>query len=157
MAAQVISEIQLTSKKNTKSPVWQYFALRTNEEGGVIKQDVDKPVCKTCGKSVNAKSSNTTNLFQHLREHHPSLYAEVTPSVLKKKDGTTNQPTLSDIVAKSSKFSSNSLQVKELNRAVTFYLAKDAVPLFTVDRPGFRHMVAKLNPRYQLPSRRHFT
>ena len=48
-------------------------------------------------------------------------------------------------------------QAKELNRAVTYYLAKDAVPLSTADKPGFRHMVLKLNPRYQLPSRKHLS
>ena len=30
-------------------------------------------------------------------------------------------------------------------------------PLHTVDKPGFRQLVFKLNPRYQLPSRKHFT
>ena len=37
----------------------------------------DKPVCKVCGKCVLVKASNTTNLFQHLREHHPVIYAEL--------------------------------------------------------------------------------
>ena len=32
--------------------------------------------------------------------------------------------------------------------------AKDVVPL---DKPGFRHMVSKLNPPYQLLSRKHFS
>ena len=51
----------------------------------------------------------------------------------------------------------SSPQAKDLNRAVAYHIAKDAVPLSTVDRPGFRFMVSKLNPRYQLPSRRHFS
>ena len=44
-----------------------------------------------------------------------------------------------------------------MNLAVAYYLAKDAVPLCTVDKPGFRHFVLKLNPRYDLPSRKHFS
>ena len=30
-------------------------------------------------------------------------------------------------------------------------------PYYTVERPGFKKMVSKLNPRYKLPSRKHFS
>ena len=40
---------------------------------------------------------------------------------------------------------------------MTYYLAKDAAPISTVDKPGFRHLVSVLNPRYQLHTRRHFS
>ena len=40
---------------------------------------------------------------------------------------------------------------------MTSYIAEDTQPLSTVDRPGFKYMVTKLNPRYQLPSRKHFS
>ena len=67
----------------------------------------DKPVCRVCGKwhslasqpyystlapplekygwlarLVLGKASNTTNLFQHFREHHPMIYAELAPKKL---------------------------------------------------------------------------
>ena len=31
------------------------------------------------------------------------------------------------------------------------------LPIATVDKPGFRAMLHKFNPRYQLPSHNHFT
>ena len=127
--------------------------FRTSREGVVVDKEQDKPVCRTCGRSVQAKTSNTTNLFQHLREDHPSVYAEVAP----KKPERSVQRTLSEVTAKSSKYSSSGTQAKELNRAVAFYLANDGVPLSTVDKPGFRNLVEKMNPRYQLPTRRHFS
>ena len=70
---------------------------------------------------------------------------------------STSQATLNELVAKSAMYSSSGAQAKELNRAVTYHIARDAVPLCTVDKPGFQFMVSKLNPRYQLPSRRYFT
>jgi len=60
-------------KKNTKSSVWQNFALKATENGSVIENEQDRPICRFCAKSVLAKASNTTNLYQHLREHHPTV------------------------------------------------------------------------------------
>ena len=60
--------------KNTKSSVWQNFGLMANEDGRVIEKEQEKPICPTYGKGALAKGSNTTNLFQHLREHHPQIY-----------------------------------------------------------------------------------
>ena len=88
-----------------------------------------------------------------MREHHPSDYAEVAP----RKPERSVERTLSEVTAKSSKYSSSGTQAKQLNRAVAFYLAKDGVPLSTVDKPGFRNLVEQMNPRYQLPTRRHFS
>ena len=31
------------------------------------------------------------------------------------------------------------------------------MPVYTVTKPGFKHLISKLNPRYELPSRKHFT
>jgi len=53
-------------RKNTKSGVWQHFALKATENGSMIKNEQDQPICRFCGKGVLAKVSNTTNLYQHL-------------------------------------------------------------------------------------------
>jgi len=38
----------------------------------------------------------------------------------------------------------------ELNKTVIYYLAKDMQPLYAVERPGFKKLVAKLDPKYAL-------
>ena len=59
------------------------------------------------------------------------------------------------------KYLPSSSQAIYLDKAVAFCIAKDMLPLQLVDKPGFCHMVTKLNPHYNLPynlpSRRHFT
>ena len=110
-----------------------------------------------CEKCVLVKTSNTTNLFQHLHEHHPSVYVELGPRKQPKQVTSQLQPTLGSVVMKSALYSTGSSQAKDLNRAVTYHIAKDAVPLSAVDKPGFRFIVSKLNPCYQLPSWRHFS
>ena len=153
--AKLVCRAYMVKKRNTKIAVWQHFGLRATEEGVIVDKEQDKSVCRTCGTSMQAKGSNTTNLFQHIREHHPTIYAKIAPKA--SKQSPSAQACLSDMITKSTKYSPSSAQAKELNWAVTYYLAKDAVPLSTVDKPGFRHMVSKVNPRYHLPSRKHFS
>ena len=45
----------------------------------------------------------------------------------------------------------------ELNKTVAYYLAKDMQSLYAVERPGFKKLVAKVDPKYALPSRNHFS
>ena len=158
--AESVCGVFVVPKKNTKSSAWLYFSLPVTQDGKVIENEQDRPVCKVCGKHVLAKASNTTNLFQHLREHHPTAYAELGPKKVVKREyssSSSSQPTLGSIITSSTLYSSNSPQAKDLNRAVAYHIAKDAMPLSTVDKPGFRFMISKLNPRYHLPSRKHFS
>ena len=115
----------LVRKKNTKGSVWQNFGLMAKEDGRVIEKEQIMPICRTCGKGVLAKGSNTTNLFQHLREHHPQIYADLAPSSSKAKlssgNESTKQPTLEESITQSAKYLSDSAQAKKLNRAVTYY------------------------------------
>ena len=43
-----------------------------------------------------------------------------------------------------------------LNNAVAYFLAKDMQRYNTIEKPGFKAMVAKLNLRYKIPSWKHF-
>jgi len=160
MAEHVFS-VYLVKKPNTKSKVWQNFGIMATKDGKIIEREKDKPTCRMCGSGVQAKGSNTTNLFQHLRKHHPLIYSELAPPNKSKsveaEPRSSNQLTLTKTVTMSAKFSSDNLPAKELNRAVTYHFAKYSVPISTIDKPGFRQLVTKLNPRYHMPSRCHFT
>lgn len=56
-------------KKNATSPIWQYFGFTPDEKGEPA--DVTQAVCKLCSKVVPVKESQTTNMYVHLRGHHP--------------------------------------------------------------------------------------
>lgn len=60
-------------------------------------------------------------------------------------------------MSKGTKYDSKSPRARELNRAVAYYLAKDMQPFYSVEKPGFRNLVSKLDPRYVLPSRKCFS
>ena len=79
------------------------------EDNKVIEKEQEKPICRTCGKGVLTKGSNTTNLFQHLHEHHPQIYADLAPLASKVKSSSESeanmkQPTLSESIAGSAKY-----------------------------------------------------
>jgi len=153
------------------SPVWKYF---TSVEGdhGAFK-------CNICSKDVKAKDSSTTNLRAHLKKHHPIEFAALNPSPRPPSTGTSRSAASGDVAAASSLPSSSmtsagagskpSLTIidafnrgikyqrsdrtwQKLTDAVTFCIAKDAMPMSTVEKPGFRHLLETFDIRYTPPS-----
>ena len=164
------NEIVLVKKKNAKSIVWDYFGLEAEEDGTVSKQNESRPVCRKCYKRILCKGGNTSNLFSHLRDKHPVLFKEaskgkgtVATSSSREGDATTSGPTtrsqgtLSETIKRRQPYLTDSPKAQEINKAVAYYLAKDMQPYYTVERPGFKNLVSKLNPCYKLPSRKYFS
>ena len=86
----------------------------------------------------------------------PDAYSEIIPSSNKVCKPKQKQLTL-QVINKGKKYEAKSSCACELNKAVAYYLAKDMQPLYAVERPGFKKFVAKLDPKYALPSRNHFS
>ena len=116
-------------------------------------------MCKNCKKCVHAKSGNTSNLLAHIRDHHADLYTEVSKELQSSKRESSKhvQPSLCKTVERNIMYPNKSVEATTLNRAVAYYITKDMQPIYTVERSGFKFLVFKLNPRYNLPSRKHFT
>ena len=66
------------------------------------------------------------------------------------------QSTLLQSIERSAKYGAHSNIAQELNHAVTYFLVKDMQPMYTVERPSFKHVEPELTPCYELPSRKHF-
>ena len=99
--------------------------------------------------SSNIYANTTRNLSPSSSKAKLNIGNSITKS--------TKQTTLEESIAQSDKYLPDSAQAKELNHAVTYHIAKDSMPTSIVERPSFKYMLLKLNPRYQIPSRRHFT
>ena len=106
----------LGKKTNSRSVIWNYFGLRLDGDGRAINED--RPVCRKCKVSVSAKRGNTSNMFHHLRDHHPRLYKEAsTHQELGKKttDSTSGndagtQLTITETIDRTTKYPSQSPQ-----------------------------------------------
>ena len=69
--ASAVPEDRLVKKRNTKAAVWQYFRLETELD---MVKDPDLLVCRVCHVRVKTKHANTSNLYSHLKKHHPIEY-----------------------------------------------------------------------------------
>ena len=91
---------------------------------------------------VTAKNGNTSNLYSHLKTHHIELYNRLKPRGGRSGVGTTsqagpNQCTIAESFQKAQMLEEGSKEYKELTKGATFCLAKDILPLHTVEKPGF--------------------
>ena len=71
------TDVRIIQKPNTTSSIWNYFGVKADDNDVPIPDELEKPVCKLCNKSVSVKRSNTTNLHTHLKDKHLDAYAIV--------------------------------------------------------------------------------
>uniref|UniRef100_A0A9J8BL29 BED-type domain-containing protein n=1 Tax=Cyprinus carpio carpio TaxID=630221 RepID=A0A9J8BL29_CYPCA len=116
-----------------KSDVWKHFgfAVSKNAKGEKVV-DRQWTMCKHCHSKLRYNTGNTSNMQSHLTTHHPEKFAD---SLTKK------------ILARA----------QEITRYIAEYIACDLRPFSAVDGKGFKRLVAKLEPKYQMPSRAHFS
>ncbi len=151
---------ELVVKRGATATIWNWF--------GYKKSDAEQTtvICKICRKTVVTKSGNTSNLFHHLKHKHKPEYEECLKIREATEAATTSGPKGKKIPTQTkiaSAFSNcvpydkKSKRWNELTDAVAFCLAKDMLPFQTVEKDGFKRMIHKLDPRYNMPSRKYFS
>ncbi|KAI2662058.1 E3 SUMO-protein ligase ZBED1 [Labeo rohita] len=151
----IMASTNLVGKKGANSPIWQYFGFRTNERGQ--PRDTSEVVCRICGQVIRAKDAQTTNLHDHLRVHHPAEYSSLPVSSSRTTEPRRNQPTVSEVFAKITKYKRERERWKQCTDAVTRYLAKEMVSFNTVEKSTFKAMLQTFDKQYELPGRKYFS
>lgn len=149
------SEDLIPKKGNVSSVIWNWF--------GFVASDMEQtaPRCKVC-LAVATKGSCTTNLLQHLKQRHAAEW-ERCCSLRKEQDrgspstATTKQPSVLETFTNCIPYDKKGARWKAITDAVAMYIAKDMVPIYNVEKPGFIHLLKVLDPRYVLPSRKYFS
>ncbi|KAK0143586.1 Zinc finger BED domain-containing protein 1 [Merluccius polli] len=126
--------------------VWLYFGFR-KKEGNLDKTHA---ICKRCLVELKY-TGNTTNLANHLQRKHSITHTQVTTpnTVAEATPPVTNffPPTLSR----------TSKRALDVSSAIANFICKDMRPYSVVENEGFRDLLHKLEPRYVMPSRQHFS
>ncbi len=96
-------------------------------------------------------TGNTSNMQAHLRRHH--LHIDIS-STRKKPQKHETFPTDFRM-----KLQANSDRAQTINvtKSICVFMALDMRPFSVVENDGFTHLLSVLEPRYQLPSRPHFS
>lgn len=128
----------LEKKGNTTSIVWTWFGYGKND------QEQAKPVCKICRRLVPARTGNTTNLFNHLRRHHPCNYTEsvtlraqagttphaqpskatTSPVSIASRSGSAKQQSIQSCFTAIAPYEKQSKRSKNITSAITYCIAK---------------------------------
>ena len=157
-----MADSNLVPKRNAKSAIWDYFRFFPDVNGE--PKNLTQHICTICKKCVPVKDKQTTNFFGHIRVHHSSKAAKLSPTCTARSGAaaelSTNasrQPTISAAFAKSTKHKQGSERWAQCTRAVARYLAKESVPFQTVERESFKKMLATLDAQYEPPGRKYFS
>ena len=147
----------LVEKSGTKSLIWKHFGLLSDQEGKGMQPE--NPVCRICHNRVRAKTGNTSNLLSHLRNKHARHYRELRAQMEERavKPQSLSQPTLASVVVRSQLYDRSGRRWIQLTDAITNWIAEDGLPLYSVEKSGFKKLIAVFDPRYEIPSRNYFS
>ena len=121
----------------------------------------------TCNEVVsrggnNPKHFNTTNLCKHLQTHDKEYKEFCEKEATKNEEGklkkaNLKQLTLQSVAEKRKSYPSDHPCVKLLTYRVAEMISIDLQPFSLVEDNGFIRLVAELDPRFVLPSRRYLS
>lgn len=124
-----------------------------------LRSDVQQinVLCKVCLKTIATWCGSTTNLFQHLRQNHSVEWEEYVQlhnadasSCPTPKTSSKRQYTIA------TEFSNVIPYNKSLRWKEIYHIAKYMIPIYTVEKAGFKKLLNTIDPKCQLPSRKYF-
>ena len=123
--------MQLDRRPSKKAINFKNMLCQLQESKEGKANTTDTATCRHCKKSVKSKESNTTNLFSHLKFHHPMKYADEESSSSSKI--SSSQVTIKEALEKCKKYQRHGEKWEELTDSVTYCLAKDMLPMYSVE------------------------
>lgn len=141
----------MSSEKEKKSQIWKAFEI-TADEG--------RAKCRKCANvvkmgSCSSKSMNTTNLWSHLKIHHPSVYTTLTKQREKEKEKSIQQ-TLPGLLEKTRKWDNDDAKSKQIDKMIMEMIAVDDQPFSIVQHLGFQRLINQIEPRYTIKTEKYF-
>lgn len=100
-------------------------------------------------------------MFAHLKKHHPLSYKRARPDVSqsssRSRPDVKQQPTITGLFTSLTKYKKNDHKHISLTKAVAVFLCETMTPIHVVEQPSWKRLLAKLDSRYECPSRAYFT
>ena len=104
--------------------------------------------------------ANTSNLLAHLLTNHPALHSLVKAGTEGKDKqpadkatpgpSMSSQPMLQESMGMRVAYERKGAKWKELTNAVTIFIAKDSLPIFAVEKSGFKWLMRTFHTAFPL-------
>ena len=110
--------------------------------------------CRYCNKEISGCMRSTSNFIKHIKRNHFLKYQEFKDH---KVPVSETQQKLNILSASSKKYPPQDAHQLVINDALVNFIAGDLIPLSIVESPRFRSFILQLDPKYQLPTRKHLS
>ncbi|XP_021705680.1 zinc finger BED domain-containing protein 4-like [Aedes aegypti] len=141
--------------ENKRSAIWEFFV---EIDGGRRAKCVD---CNAMiSRGGTGKAATNSSMINHLKKHSAShrIHREKEAERKVSKSATeSSQPTIQECFADSQMWDLNSSKAKEVTNSIAEMIILDHQPVSMVEDTGFLRLMAKLQPKFKVPSRKHFT
>ena len=135
------------------SKVWEVFSK-------VASAGDTKAQCSLCQEKLTIrKDGGTSHLKNHINRRHLVKYKQLFPEKKSSTITTTstaNQPTIKEFNMQHQPLKQDAPKAKALTEGILQMLYVDLQPTSFTEDTGFRFMMSKAEPRYQIPSRATF-
>ncbi len=151
-----VSAADLRPKNSSKSPVWQYFGFKNDEDDNATPTHASFVSKRSLLLEETLRIFNDISVIIILRRHKRSQKRRNKPNV-HNQQCQQGQPSISQAFSKMQKYEQGGKQWQKLTNSITNCLAKDMMPLYTVERSGFKQLLNDFDPKYDIPSRKYFS
>ncbi|KAJ3661175.1 hypothetical protein Zmor_005584 [Zophobas morio] len=146
-----------------QSEIWTYFKP---------DDDRNEAQCIICNKTYSRKGRTTSSLKNHLKSMHPEQFSLFESSnnekqmqkmkadahkILTPLQEAKKQLSIEEAVQKEKKWDTNNSNSKKIDKLIGEMIALQNFPFNFVEGLGFRRLIQKLSPRYNLRGRNFFT
>ncbi|XP_035282910.1 zinc finger BED domain-containing protein 4-like [Anguilla anguilla] len=102
------------------------------------------------------KTKNTSNIWAHLRIHHPALHDAAQKKRETSEKTTQPQPTIQQMFQRQTRWPNTDGKSKHLDKVITEMIVSDNQPFTVVSDAGFKRLMAVAEPRYTLKSEKYY-
>ena len=113
-----------------------------------------KAKCRYCHKDISGCMRSTSNFIKHIKRNHLLKYQEFKDH---KEPESETQQKLNIFSTSSNKYSSQDAHQLAINDALVNFIAGDLIPLSIVESTRFHSFIGRLDPKYQLSTRKHLS
>ena len=146
----MVTEEDIVTPPNRTAQIWKHLGFKRDSSGKLSKSV--RALCKICKQSV-AHGGGMTNLRNHLRTAHSSLYIELLSGNSHGQRSLHKQEKLDRFFCSTSvdRLTSSSQHAKSLTDTVAQFIARDMKPVNVVDGLQFLNLMHIAEPCYVVP------